>query len=194
MTAIRSIHDVPIAQAELARRGTTVDQLGCVMLPILGFDVFEDREGLISRDDLYTSPDPARFWIKGDIISHGAHATLLYGLLTPAYEQPDAIAAVMDGWERPDYLPIEHFVGLVVSVGRREHVVARLTPTLDLLDAHARLSCLPHVDTHPDYKPHATIAYVKRDRAQDWADLLNLASDVVLIPDVGVLDLGSNRG
>jgi hypothetical protein len=197
MTAIRSIHDLPVAQAELARRGTTVDRLGCVMLPIQGFNVFEGRGELIGTTDLYTSSNLERFWIKGDIIGHGAHATLLYGLLTPAYEQPDAIAAVMDGWEWPDALPVERFEVFPSPYDDEPYgcVVARLAPIPELLDAHARLSCLPHVDTYPDYKPHATIAYVKEHRARDWADILNLDSVILTTDEAAVdLDLGSNRG
>ena len=40
-----------------------------------------------------------------------------------------------------------------------------LTP--ELRDAHARLSLLPHINTHPTYRAHVTLAYVHRDREAD---------------------------
>ena len=34
-----------------------------------------------------------------------------------------------------------------------------------LLDAHQRLSLLPHIDTHASYVPHITLGYVQEQHA-----------------------------
>ena len=46
-------------------------------------------------------------------------------------------------------------------------IVSELTLTPELRDAHARLSLLPHINTHPTYRPHVTLAYVHRDHTED---------------------------
>lgn len=168
-----------------------VNELGCVMLPLEPFNALAGSlEGLLLEEDLYTTSNPERWWIKGNVASEGAHVTLLYGLLTKAYHQPDLIREVLDGWEFPAELRTQVFEVFPSPFPDEPYgcVVARLEAGGPLADAHGRLSYLPHIDTHPEYKPHVTIAYVRRDRAQEWVDLLNLTSST-FTPD-GELDLG----
>jgi 2'-5' RNA ligase len=40
----------------------------------------------------------------------------------------------------------------------------------DLHRLHETLGALPHTDTHPDYKPHATIAYLKKWSGRRYAN------------------------
>ena len=41
------------------------------------------------------------------------------------------------------------------------------------VDAHRRLSRLPHVNLYPEYTPHLTLAYVKKGTAREAAWLVN---------------------
>ena len=176
------------------RLGIDVNKLGCVMLPVEPFDVFgEGRDELLDRNDLYFTRDPGRFWINGDVARNGGHVTLLYGLLQPAWhleEEGRLVTGVMAGWSNPH---VVHAEGIEIFESPFPDepygcVVAKLNVTHELADAHARLSYLPHVDTYPDYTPHVTLAYVKREQAQDWADILSLAP---LVFETGSrLDLG----
>lgn len=42
-------------------------------------------------------------------------------------------------------------------------VVAHIKVTQELMEGHERLEFLPHINTFNGYKPHVTIAYVKKD-------------------------------
>lgn len=146
----------------------------------------------MSTDDLYYSPDPEKFWVKGDV-SEKAHITLLYGLLTPAYEQKGEINRVLDTWDAPEYFipdnvtffpspyPEEPYAAIVVKLD---------DPALE--EAHQRLSYLPHVNTFPTYQPHMTLAYVNIAAAQDWMDVLNESSFHIYVKE-GELDYGSEK-
>jgi len=42
-------------------------------------------------------------------------------------------------------------------------IVANIKVTEELQDAHNRLEFLPHINTFDSYKPHVTIAYIKKN-------------------------------
>jgi len=89
------------------------------------------------------------------------HVTLLYGLLRPGPELKKHVDAVLDGWTPQDVTiasvdvfpsgdPTEPYVALV----------AKLEMTDNLMEAHARLSLLPHLDTHASFQAHVTLCYL----------------------------------
>lgn len=141
--------------------GINVAGLGCVMLDVEKIET----ESVVPADWAYTSTNPERYWIKG--LNAGDHITLLYGLLSNANTIRGAVDEVLAGWE-PGDLFVES-VGSFPSTFADEPyacIVARVSVTPALLDAHARLSLLPHIDTFWEYKPHLTLGYVKREREQ----------------------------
>lgn len=142
----------------LKRRGITVSALGCVMLDVTGPPI----RRLLPATWLYSSDHPDRRWISG--AQDQGHATLLYGLLDNANTIREDIGEVLAGWE-PGQIETDH-VGVFPSPFDDEPyscIVAHLALTEGLRDAHSRLSLLPHIDTHPEYKPHVTLAYVHRE-------------------------------
>lgn len=186
----KSIHEFkPVMEA----LDINPNDLGCVMLPVEPFDLFgEGRGALLSTEDLYVSDDPAKFWINGDV-SEKAHITLLYGLLTPAYEQKELVNAVLEGWDRPEWLAPEN-ITFFPSRDTNEPDYAAIVvevenPALD--EAHSRLSYLPHVNTFPYYRAHLTLAYVKLSAAQEWMDVLNGAQFHIYVTDG--LDYGEDK-
>ena len=153
----------------LSRRGINVGRLGCVMLDVTS----PAMSKLIPSAWLYTSPHPDRRWISG--AKDEGHATLLYGLLDNANTIREDIDEVLGGWERPRVLTTRE-VGVFPSAFADEPyscIVAHLDVSEALLDAHARLSLLPHIDTHPTYRPHVTLAYVHRDYEADALHLID---------------------
>lgn len=185
----KSIHEYDGLMKDI---GIDVNKLGCVMLPTEPFNIFsEGRELLLDVEDLYVSDDPAKFWVNGDV-SDNAHITLLYGLLTPAYEQKSNVYEVLHSWRRPEYLVPK---GITFFPSPNEEKYAAIVVEVDdpkLLDAHHRLSYLPHVNTFPAYRAHMTLAYVRLEVAQKWVDVLSEAQFHIYVED-GRLDYGSEK-
>lgn len=147
--------------------GIQLDKLGCVMLdtePIPMPKMYE----LEIPEVFYKSPDQSkgRFWIDGYVADRTPHITLLYGLLTPANEQPENVARVMEGWSMPT-VTIKDFGFFDSPMDDEPYycIVGHIEVTPLLLEAHQRLSFLPHINTFAGYRPHITIAYVKKDEA-----------------------------
>jgi len=190
-----NIHDYPWLLEEL---DIDVNALGAVMLPVKFREGYLERgyaSGMLHEDDLVTDPD--KFWIKGDVTDN-AHVTLLYGLLEPGTEpaQAERIHRLLADWRPPTWLPITGFEAfpppdnatvpyacIVARIGDRGGILA---------EAHGRLEYLPHVNTYPEWKLHATIAYVQPHAAERWLAYLERGPRAVEVPDVP-LNLGSDR-
>jgi len=144
-------YDHPEVYKEL---GVTIKDLGCVMLEVENIE--------LPDLDWYYSDDPNFWWIKGPVGSKGAHCTLLYGLMQPAYTWSQHCDRVLDGWT-PEPLEIED-VSYFDAPGplRDEYycIIGKVTVSDNLLEGHQRLELLPHINTF-DYKPHVTLGYVK---------------------------------
>lgn len=164
-----NVNDFPDIYNEL---GINVNNLGVVMLDTRKFYVVDDYAGRFA-DDLYFATNKQRFWIKGAVAESSAHITLLYGLLRPGLAYKPYIDQVLNGWEWPE-LEITG-VGIFSSPYDDEPydcVVAHIKVTDQLLAGRARLELLPHINTFVEYRPHMTLAYVKRGLGQKWVDSL----------------------
>lgn len=129
--------------------------LGCVMLKTETPDT-----SFIRDEDLYYSSDPKLFWINGRVPN--SHITLKYGLMPQV--RREHVDAVIKDMPIPDYLvptgitmfaspyPDEPYECIVLPIA--------LTPPLAAL--HNHLNYLPHINTFPEYKPHITLAYVRK--------------------------------
>jgi hypothetical protein len=146
----------------LKEMGIDVAKLGCVMLDVEKLDT----AGVVPAEWAYTSPNPDHWWIKG--LEVGDHITLLYGLLSNANAIRVAVDEVLDGWE-PEHLSIESVGSFPSTLADEPYscIIGHVSVTPALLDAHARLSLLPHIDTFWEYRPHVTLGYVKRRHEQD---------------------------
>ena len=155
--------------------GINLSDLGCIMLDLepLGTPQYFCQDGVTDYDyglSLYNSPDKEKFWIDGYVGLKTAHITLLYGLTQPGLSFKPHVDAVLDGWKL-DEVEIDHF-GYFESPYPDEPyycIVAHIKPTPELIEGHERLELLPHINTFAGYKPHSTIAYIKRnDEMRDW--------------------------
>lgn len=99
------------------------------------------------------------------------HITVKYGLHR---SNPNSVRdAVKDfnGW-------VQYRLGKTsifpASEGRDYDVVKIDVDSPDLHDLNEMLAALPHTDTHPDYRPHVTLAYVKPGLGKKYADMTDV--------------------
>lgn len=135
------------------------DDLDCVMLDFQPMHFLD-----VSEADLFYSP--TQRFAQGQV-GNKAHVTLLYGLLR-GIQQSD-VDEVLDGWKPepivldeiavfPSYVPGEEYSCLVAKPNEESYE--------NLLEAHSRLSFLPHINTFTEYKPHLTLMYVKKEATE----------------------------
>lgn len=159
--------------------GITVPNLGCVMLKL---HVDSKFNLAIDPKELHVSPHPERWWINGDV-TDSLHITLKYGLLNKAWRWEDHIRELLDGWEpEPVELAGVKFFDSPYSDEPYACMVGVAKVTENLMEAHRRLSYLPHIDTFTPYVPHVTLAYLNSDvHGYDFAGIKL---------EAGELDLG----
>lgn len=147
-----------------------ISKLGCMMLDLEklnldssfydGFTRMPKFEGL-----LYYAKDKEKFWIDGYVADKTPHMTLLYGLMSSAHNYKNYIENyLLKDWKM-DEVEIDHF-GYFESPYEDEPyycIVAHIKVTPELLGGNQRMEFLPHINTFAGYKPHFTIAYIKKD-------------------------------
>jgi len=146
--------------------GINLNKLGCVMLDVEPlsnmWSIEQEGAGIL----LYKSPNKERWWIDGWVADKNPHITLLYGLLEEGKNFELHIQEVLKGWNL-DEVEIEE-IGYFNSPYPDEPyycIVAYIKVTDELLEGHRRLEFLPHINTFTGYKPHMTIAYIRKDEA-----------------------------
>ena len=149
----------------LRELGISVGDLGCIMLDV---DSPTPIANVLPQAWAYRSSNPALGHVDGIQTEH--HVTLLYGLL-PQVRRAH-VDEVLDGWTGQDAAVKTDMLDVFDSPLPDEPyscIVARQSWGAgdEILDAHQRLSLLPHINTHPSYKAHVTLAYVHRDRKGD---------------------------
>lgn len=181
--------------------GVDLDKLGCIMLDLkpLAVTGIAAKKKLEADDALYHSADKAKFWLQGWVFGE-PHVTLLYGLMSPGNEAPmkGAVDEVLEDWKRP-MIEVDH-VGFFESKNEDEPyycLIAHVVKSPELMEGNERLKMLPHIDTFPGYKPHATIAYIKKSKGETYRDEIVAALDSALKGarlSVTKINHGGNKG
>lgn len=156
--------------------GIDINKLGCVMLDIEQ----EPFENLFEENELHYAKDKKKFWwINGFVAGKTPHITLLYGLLKSGKAYEKYIKRVLKDWKLKTVTVEEvSFFDTTFASEPYYCIIAKVKVTDVLLEGHERLQFLPHIDTFTGYKPHITIAYIKKDdkikkRAiRDYTELL----------------------
>lgn len=145
----------PELQAIYQELGIDLSKLGCIMLELQPVFVPD-----LDEADLYYSPTQkyAQGYVGGE-----AHVTLLYGLMPEV--QAEHVDIVLNGWSVTSVQlgDIEAFESTNGEEYYCVHAAVDLESNPELLDAHQRLSLLPHVNTFLTYEAHVTLAYVNPD-------------------------------
>ena len=101
-----------------------------------------------------------------------AHITIKYGLET---EDPNDVESLIEDGSKPISV---RFGKISIFDGSEEDkpydVVKVSVESKELEELHKRLSELPNGDEHDEYKPHMTIAYVKRGKGEKYDGIADL--------------------
>jgi 2'-5' RNA ligase len=170
MSTNLSSHAFPQVYEDL---GIDVQELGCIMLntePLIVSDI-------VDEDHLYYAADKERYEFVDGIVSEKVpHVTLLFGLIGSGRAMKKHVDAVLADWMLPA-LEIDHVDFFESKIESEPYycLVAKIFPSEELVEGNARLRFLPHIDTFPTYKPHITLAYIKKDETlkDSYIDLLN---------------------
>lgn len=130
---------------------------GCVMLN-LKFNNWDEITSIIDKKDIYTEEGDNTYGIETD-----PHVTLLYGLHDGV--QLDDVKKIFSDIKKID-IEIE---GIDIFKSNNYDVVKfNIKPTDILIDINKRLKKYPHTNDYPNYKPHVTIAYVKKGMGKKY--------------------------
>lgn len=162
--------------------GINIDRLGCVMVdlePIETPMIMDFKMGIYEYL-LYYTTNPDRKWIKGFVMGDTPHITLMYGLLDNVHNWEKYVSKVLEGWEM-DSVEIDHIGFFDNPYVDEEYycIVAHIKVTPELEEGHDRLEFLPHINTFEGYKPHMTIAYIKKDDAKRDQLIADLSRELV---------------
>lgn len=164
-------HSISVGEApEILEGIDTVDvaDLGCIMIDTETLSVLEHVEN--GEDDLVFETD-ARDHTMGAVAETEAHVTLLFGLLENGNLIKKNVDAALSGWNTPELKIAE--VEAFETNPDHNVIVARIEKTPELVDGHERLLTLPNRQTFSEYKPHLTLAYIKKDAdVQKWVKAL----------------------
>ena len=135
-------------------------KLGCVMMEV-PISNWEEITSTINQEDIYE--------VEGENygIQSNPHVTILYGLHKEV--SLDQIKSVFEDIDVSIDIKIE---GIGVFENENFDVVKfNVVPSETLLDLNSKLSEFPNSNEYPEYKPHITIAYVKKGCGKKYEDL-----------------------
>lgn len=156
--------------------GYNLSKLGCLMIDTEPIDlpshIIQDWEtgagvnfdAFFKELYMYKANNKERFWIDGYVSDKTPHLTLFYGFLQEAGCYKKHIEILLAN-SKIDTVKIED-VSFFESPYEDEPyycIVAKVEKTPELLEAHNKMTLLPNIQTFPEYKPHITIAYLKKD-------------------------------
>lgn len=138
--------------------GIDDSKLGCIMLDVDKLEILKYIDN--GTDDLVEAKSGEH--LMGAVGEVEPHITLLFGLMESAHNYKDQIdklysEAVIES------VVIEEVSYFDNPESDSYPIIARVKLTPELLKAHNLMTKLPHANTFIDYKPHITLAYVKKD-------------------------------
>lgn len=146
--------------------GIDTGRLGCIMLDTQPIKISD----FINDADYYYADQDEKPYAQGNVSESVPHVTLLYGLMRSGKELATQVTTVMTGW-RASPIVIDKVSFFYGDNGEYVTIIALLEVSDNLLNAHKRLSLLPHINTFGTYKPHLTLAYVKQ--SADWESIVD---------------------
>lgn len=135
-------------------------KLGCVMIS-LKFDNWNEILNTIDKEDIYYKSDE----VFG--LSDNPHITLLYGL-----HEDVSLEDVKECFNGVSANDISLAVNGVSIFENKEFDVVKLSIEENplIIELNKRLCNLPNSNEFPEYKPHITIAYVKKGLGKKYVN------------------------
>lgn len=145
---------------QFIKESSAEPKLGCVMIS-LKFDNWNDILDKIDDSDVFLRNDGPCGKCKSP------HITLLYG-----FHSGVTIDEIKNCFEGVSANDIELVVDGVSTFENKEFDVVKLgiKESSMLIELNKRLLNLPNSNEFPEYKPHITIAYVKKGLGQKYVD------------------------
>lgn len=152
--------------------GILPDYRGCIMLRTDAIKVSD----VIDADDLYYGDPVENKYAHGAASESMPHVTLLCGLMQSGNEVKKHVDTLLEDVDLPDVeiAGVDYF-GSEEDENEYYCIIAKLVVTPQLLEANANLRKLPHIDLFPNYNPHISLAYVKKETTllSDYVRVLN---------------------
>jgi len=139
------------------------NEYGCVMLS-LDFNKTEwkDIQDNIEKEDLYEPEDETGYGKESD-----PHCTILYGIHSNV---PDKDVTKLIN----NTLSVKLKLGEITSFNNDKYDVLKFDIISDeLKKLNKKFSELPNSNEYPTYKPHCTIAYLKKGTSDKYIKILN---------------------
>jgi 2'-5' RNA ligase len=132
---------------------------GCVMVFLdVDKDDWDNLKSMINEDDLYQGKDGD----TGYGFENEPHVTVLYGLHGDIPLKD--VEKVLKAMKRPEIT-----MQKVTSFSNKDFGVLKFdVESDDLHTENKKLTKFPHTTSYPDYHPHATIAYIKPDKIDEY--------------------------
>ena len=135
-------------------------EFGCAMIEV-PFADWNQITSMVDPEDVYEVEGDRSYGIQDN-----PHVTILYGLHKGV--SPDDIKAVIDRFSGDLRVKID---GIGIFENEDFDVVKlNVVPDGGLQQLHEMISELPNSDQYPEYKPHITIAYVKKGCGRKYED------------------------
>ena len=135
-------------------------EFGCAMIEV-PFDDWSQITGMIDPEDVYELEEDRSYGIQDN-----PHVTILYGLHGSV--SPEELKSVLDRFNGNLRIKI---AGIGIFENEDFDVVKmNVVPDGGLQQLHDMISRLPNSDQYPEYKPHITIAYVKKGSGRKYED------------------------
>lgn len=158
--------------------GLSTSDLECVMLDVRPLQWEEHHTPTISElygdgfnpNDLFYGNTKELKYAQGAVYDSVPHVTLLFGI-HPSLTYEEDVNSVLYDWMTPDLM--SKYVGFFE--GEDYYcIVAYMDLTASLMNARIRLEALPHTSTFTEYKPHMTLAYIKKTAdLSTWLERMN---------------------
>lgn len=159
---------------EGAHKDKSGNSYGCVMV-FLDYNQSEwdKMQDIIDKDDLYEPKDDTGFGRETE-----PHVTILYGLHDDVPDED--VSEEIKKIKSPSIK-----LGKVSSFETSDDfdVLKYEVESKDLHGLNKKFKKFPNTNKFPDYKPHCTIAYVKKGKAKEYIKKLNEAGKISVEPD-----------
>ncbi len=140
-------------------------EYGCAMLYVdINKDKWQELQDIIKEEDLYNDPEQKDMFGR----EWDCHITVLFGLHLDVPNKD--IYEIIEKFEKPDV----KFKGISsFSSDKKPFGVIKFDIESEkLTEYNKELKKLPYTSDFPQYHPHCTIAYVKKDKVDEYVKKL----------------------